>query len=251
MPSRMAVFKAGANGFRKAAASTGALRMDIWWMPRIGGVPMSQAPADLRRDYDRDVLLESEAAPEPLVQFARWFEAALAGEIYEPNAMALSTVAADGRPSTRMVLLKGFDADGFVFYTNLESRKALELAANPRASLLFWWDRLHRQVRIEGTVTPVEDGEADAYFASRPYGSRIGALASPQSRVIAGRAGLEASVAELAARHPEEVPRPRHWGGYRLRPTEFEFWQGRPSRLHDRLRYSHSKEGWLIERLAP
>jgi pyridoxamine 5'-phosphate oxidase len=212
---------------------------------------MGQAPADLRRDYDRDVLLESQAAPDPLAQFAAWFEAALAGEIYEPNAVALSTVAADGRPSSRMVLLKGFDAEGFVFYTNLESRKALELAANPRAALLFWWDRLHRQVRVEGEVGPVGGQEVDAYFASRPYGSRIGALASPQSRVIDGRGGLEARVAELAARHPGDVPRPRHWGGYRLRPGALEFWQGRPSRLHDRLRYTRSKEGWRIERLAP
>jgi pyridoxamine 5'-phosphate oxidase len=212
---------------------------------------MGQAPADLRRDYDRDVLLESQAAPDPLAQFAAWFEAALAGEIYEPNAVALSTVAADGRPSSRMVLLKGFDAEGFIFYTNLESRKALELAANPRAALLFWWDRLHRQVRVEGEVEPVGGQEADAYFASRPHGSRIGALASPQSRVIDGRGGLEARVAELAARHPGDVPRPRHWGGYRLRPGALEFWQGRPSRLHDRLRYTRSKEGWRIERLAP
>ena len=212
---------------------------------------MSPSPADLRRNYDRDVLLEADAAADPMAQFAAWFEAALAGEVYEPNAMALSTVGADGQPTARMVLLKGFDAEGFVFYTNLESRKAQELAGNPRASLLFWWDRLHRQVRIEGRVELVDEAEADAYFASRPHGSRIGAIASPQSRVIEGRAGLEARVAELTARHPEDVPRPRHWGGYRLRPTLLEFWQGRPSRLHDRLRYTRSKEGWRIERLAP
>jgi pyridoxamine 5'-phosphate oxidase len=212
---------------------------------------MIQSPADLRRDYDRDVLLEADAAADPLAQFAAWFEAALAGEVYEPNAMALSTVGADGQPTARMVLLKGFDAEGFVFYTNLESRKAGELAGNRRASLLFWWDRLHRQVRIEGMVESVDEAEADAYFATRPYGSRIGAVASPQSRVIDGRAGLEARVEELTARYPEDVPRPRHWGGYRLRPTLLEFWQGRPSRLHDRLRYTRSKEGWRIERLAP
>ena len=212
---------------------------------------MSPSPADLRRNYDRDVLLEADAAADPLAQFAAWFEAALAGEVYEPNAMALSTVAADGQPTARMVLLKGFDAEAFVFYTNLESRKAQELACNPRASLLFWWDRLHRQVRIEGVVELVGEADADAYFASRPHGSRIGAMASPQSRVIDGRAGLEARVAELTARHPEDVPRPCHWGGYRLRPTLLEFWQGRPSRLHDRLRYTRAKEGWRIERLAP
>jgi pyridoxamine 5'-phosphate oxidase len=167
--------------------------------------------------------------------------------------MALATVGADGRPAVRMVLLKGFDARGFAFYTNLESRKAAELAANPRAALLFWWDRLHRQVRVEGPVEPVEAAEADAYFASRPYGSRIGAWASPQSRVVEGRAVLEAREAELAARFPEDapVPRPPHWGGYRVRPELFEFWQGRRSRLHDRLRYAREGSGWRVERLAP
>lgn len=216
---------------------------------------MSTPPAQLRRDYDRDVLLEDEADPDPFNQFARWFEAALAGEIYEPNGMALATVGADGRPSLRTVLLKGFDADGFVFFTNLESRKSLELRANASAALLFWWDRLHRQVRIEGQAFAVLETEADAYFATRPYGSRIGALASPQSRVIPGRAPLEAMVAELTARYPEAaaVPRPAHWGGWRVRPTSFEFWQGRPSRLHDRLRYQPQPHGsgWRIERLAP
>ena len=212
---------------------------------------MSPSPADLRRHYDRDVLLEADAAADPMAQFAAWFEAALGGEIYEPNAMTLSTAGADGQPSSRMVLLKGYDPEGFVFYTNLESRKAQELAQNPRASLLFWWDRLHRQVRIEGTVVQVGAAEADVYFASRPHGSRIGAIASPQSRVIEGREVLEARVAELTARHPEDVPRPHHWGGYRLRPDQLEFWQGRPSRLHDRLRYTRDGGAWRMERLAP
>ena len=212
---------------------------------------MSPSPADLRRHYDRDVLLEADAAADPMAQFAAWFEAALGGEIYEPNAMTLSTAGADGQPSSRMVLLKGYDPEGFVFYTNLESRKAQELAQNPRASLLFWWDRLHRQVRIEGTVVQVGAAEADVYFASRPHGSRIGAIASPQSRVIEGREVLEARVAELTARHPEDVPRPHHWGGYRLRPEQLEFWQGRPSRLHDRLRYTRDAGAWRMERLAP
>lgn len=212
---------------------------------------MSMPPADLRRDYDRAVLLEEDVDPDPVVQFGRWFEEALQGEIYEPNGMALATVGADGHPSLRTVLLKGFDAQGFVFFTNLESRKSRELQANPVAALLFWWDRLHRQVRIEGPVARVSEAEADAYFASRPHGSRIGALASPQSRVIDGRAGLEARVAELTARFPDEVPRPAHWGGWRVRPDLVEFWQGRPSRLHDRLCYRREGEAWRIERLAP
>jgi pyridoxamine 5'-phosphate oxidase len=213
---------------------------------------MTTEPADLRRHYDRDMLLEDQAEADPVAQFGRWFEEALAsGEVYEPNAMAVATVGPDGQPSLRMVLLKGFDPEGFVFYTNLDSRKSQELRANPRAGLLFWWDRLHRQVRIEGGIEQVPEGEADAYFRSRPYGSRIGAHASPQSRVIPDREVLEARVRELEALYPDDVPRPASWGGWRVRPALFEFWQGRPSRLHDRLRYVQDGGAWRIERLAP
>jgi pyridoxamine 5'-phosphate oxidase len=217
---------------------------------------MSDSPAAMRMSYELATLLEAEALPNPVDQFALWFEAACKAGIAEPNAMALATADAAGQPSVRIVLLKGFDTEGFVFFTNFESRKAAELAANPRAALLFWWDRLHRQVRLEGPVERTRPAEADGYFAARPYGSRIGAWASPQSRVIEDRAVLETREAEIRERFPEgaAVPRPPYWGGYRLRPDLFEFWQGRPSRLHDRLRYRRAtgEQGvWVIERLAP
>lgn len=209
--------------------------------------------ADMRRSYERHVLLEVEADADPFVQFGRWFKDAVAEPMYEPNAVALATVGEDGRPGLRMVLLKGFDEAGFVFYSNLESRKGRELAADPRAALLFYWDRLHRQVRIEGRADPVTAEEADAYFASRPYGSRVGAWASPQSRPVDGREGLEAREAEFRAEFPEDrpVPRPPHWSGYRVVPASFEFWQGRRSRLHDRLVYVRNDSGWGMQRLAP
>jgi pyridoxamine 5'-phosphate oxidase len=205
---------------------------------------------DLRVDYEGPVLLEEEAAADPFDQFDTWLHEALGAGLVEPNAMALATVGADGRPSVRMVLLKDFDRRGFTFYTNYESRKARELDRTPFAALLFYWDKLHRQVRIEGSVEKVEPAESDAYFAKRPYGSRIGALASPQSRPI-DRHELARRFQELARRHPEDPPRPAHWGGYRLRPDRFEFWQGRRSRLHDRLVYTPDGTGWRITRLAP
>ena len=208
-------------------------------------------PAHLRQNYDASALDEADADPDPFRQFAQWFEAALQADLMEPNAMALGTVDAHGRPASRMVLLKGVDDRGFVFFTNFESRKGQNLAANPLASLLFWWDRLHRQVRIEGRVEKVGDLDSESYFRSRPYGSRLGAAASPQSRVIGSRAELEDRFKALEEAHPEDPPRPAHWGGYRVVPDHFEFWQGRQSRLHDRLVYRPAGDAWRIERLAP
>jgi len=206
--------------------------------------------ADLRQVYQKHVLLESELASTPLAQFAKWFEQALAANVPEANAMVLATAGADGYPSARVVLLKGYDEQGFVFYTNYTSRKGRELAENPRASLLFFWQTLERQVRIEGRVEQVAASESDAYYHSRPLASRIGAWASPQSQPVS-RDELHAREAEFAARYGQTPPRPEHWGGYRLRPERVEFWQGRPSRLHDRLCYEHQGDSWQITRLAP
>ncbi len=209
--------------------------------------------AALRRTYAMASLSENDVALDPFEQMERWLQEALNSQLPEPNAMTLATATPDGRPSARVVLLKGFDRRGLVFYTNYESRKGAELAQNPRAALLFFWPELERQVRIEGHVERVDADESLTYFQSRPKESQVGAWASPQSRIIAGRDVVEQRYQELAAqfKHDEVLPLPPFWGGYRVVPTYFEFWQGRPSRLHDRICYTLSGQGWTISRLAP
>ena len=206
----------------------------------------------LRKSYERAELDETHSAGDPVQQFEHWLQEALTAQLPEPTAMTLATVGPDGRPSTRVVLLKGCDARGLVFYTNYQSRKGQELAANPQAALQFHWVEMERVVRIAGRVEQTSAEESDEYFKSRPLDSRLGAWASPQSRVIASRAALVAEAARIGARFVLDPPRPPHWGGYRLVPDSFEFWQGRRSRLHDRLRYTLQPDGgWRRERLAP
>jgi pyridoxamine 5'-phosphate oxidase len=209
--------------------------------------------AHLRREHKRPPLDPAGLDPDPFVQFGHWMKDALEAGITLPNAMTLSTAGADGVPSARTVLLKGFDERGFVFYSNYESRKGLELEANPNASIVFYWSPLERQASVVGGVTRVSSEESDQYFASRPLGSKLGAWASRQSRVIESRAELEHHLVELQERYAEgEVPRPPYWGGYRLAPTSFEFWQSRPNRMHDRFRYRRDESGgWVTERLSP
>jgi pyridoxamine 5'-phosphate oxidase len=207
--------------------------------------------SQLRKSYERAELSDDASHADPLRQFDQWLQEAIKAQVPEPNAMTVATVASNLRPSTRVVLLKGYDAGGIVFYTNYDSRKGTELAGNPFAAIQFHWVELERVVRIEGRVEKTSDAESDAYFASRPLDSRIGAWASPQSQVISGRSVLVANAAKYGAQFLLQPPRPPHWGGYRLLPDEWQFWQGRKSRLHDRLRYASRDGQWLRERLAP
>lgn len=203
------------------------------------------------RDYDAPPLDVADVDPDPIAQFRTWFEEARALSVYEPEAMLLSTAGLDGGPRTRYVLMRGLDERGLAFFTNYNSDKAREIDAEPRVSLTFGWLPLHRQVRVTGRAERLPEAESDAYFASRPRGAQLGAWASPQSAVLGSRAELEALVADAAGQFPGEVPRPEFWGGYLVRPDTVELWQGRPSRLHDRLRYRRLDDGWMIERLAP
>ena len=206
--------------------------------------------AALRQEYGRAGLDEGDLAPDPITMFEGWLQDAVDAQLYDANAMVVSTVGADGAPSSRMVLLKGLGPDGFVFYTNTHSRKGEELAGNPRCALLFPWHPLERQVRVDGTAERLPQEAVDAYFAVRPRGSQLGAWASPQSRVVT-REDLAEAYAAAEARYPDAVPVPEEWGGYLVRPEAVEFWQGRPGRMHDRLRYRRTDASWAVERLAP
>lgn len=214
---------------------------------------MDISVADLRKEYTFRGLSEADVYPNPFEQFRIWFDQALAAQLPEPNAMTIATATSDGKPSARMVLLKDFDERGFVFYTNYESHKGQELVANPWGAIVFWWAELERQVRIEGRVEKVPPEESDEYFHSRPKGSQLGAWASAQSQVVESREVLERRLEQLKEEYEnKDVPRPPHWGGFRVVPQEIEFWQGRPNRLHDRLVYRCGEDGsWTIQRLSP
>jgi pyridoxamine 5'-phosphate oxidase len=214
---------------------------------------MNNNIADLRKEYSQAELLESAINPDPIPQFALWFQQALESNLQEPNAMTIATIGQDGLPNARIVLLKDFDARGFVFFTNYRSQKGQELAANPQAAIVFLWAELERQVRIQGTVEKVSPTESDYYFHTRPLGSQLGAWASEQSDVIISRDILETKLKAIETQYEnQDIPRPDHWGGYRVLPSTIEFWQGRKNRLHDRLRYKRlDNQQWLIERLCP
>ena len=207
--------------------------------------------AYIRKDYKQSSLFENDISPNPIVQFTSWWNEAIESDIDEVNALTLATANAQGKPSARIVLLKGYDENGFVFFTNYESHKGKELAANPYAAMVLFWKELERQIRIEGFVEKISAGESDEYFYSRPAGSRIGAWASPQSTVINDRNILEENVKNCSQNFGENIPRPVHWGGYRVVPLLIEFWQGRSNRLHDRIQYRKENNNWIIERLAP
>lgn len=213
---------------------------------------MEKRIADLRQDYQLQSLEEDQVSADPLIQFKKWWDEVLESQVVEANAMTLATATKMGKPSARIVLLKGLSESGFIFFTNYESHKGIEMAENPQASLVFFWKEMERQVRVEGQVEKVGASESDEYFKSRPEGSKIGAWASPQSKVIPSRDVLEKNVMDTSEKFAgKEIERPDHWGGYILKPKLIEFWQGRPSRLHDRIQYTSVTGGWKIERLAP